>query len=81
MRRGLGLCLFPLLLSLFAAQKTPRAQQKTLVLTHVTVIDATGAAAKPDVTLIVTGDRISEMGRGGEVHIPQDAQIVLSPTV
>jgi imidazolonepropionase-like amidohydrolase len=46
------------------------------VLAHATVIDATGAAAKPDVTVIVTGDRITEMGRSGEIHIPKDAQIV-----
>ena len=76
MRRGPGLSLFLLLLSLLAAQQTAGTQQRALVLAHVTVVDATGAAARTDVTVIVRGDRISEMGRSGELHIPKNAQIV-----
>ncbi|MGH8211245.1 MAG: hypothetical protein ACREU6_16935 [Steroidobacteraceae bacterium] len=49
----LSLLLLPALLR---AQTTasPRA---TLVFTHATVIDATGAVAEPDMTVIITGDR------------------------
>jgi imidazolonepropionase-like amidohydrolase len=48
----------------------------SLALTHVTVIDVSGAKAIPDLTVIIIGDRIRQMGRSGTVRIPQDAQIV-----
>ena len=41
---------------------------------HVTVIDATGAPAKPDITVVVTAGRIAEIGK--TARIPKDAQIV-----
>jgi imidazolonepropionase-like amidohydrolase len=76
MRKSLGLFLFSFLLSLLAAQEVPLAKPTVLVLAHVTVIDATGAPAKPDVTVIITGDRITQMGRSAEVHIPKEAPVV-----
>jgi len=56
-----------LLLILFCSS-LPLAQQKTsskqdLVFTHVTVIDATGAKAKPDMTVVIRDGRIVELGR------------------
>ncbi len=41
------------------------AQQRgqPLAITHVNVIDATGAPVRPDTTVIVNGERISAMGR------------------
>jgi imidazolonepropionase-like amidohydrolase len=50
--------------------------QNSLVFTHVTVIDATGAAAQPDMTVLITGDRIAALGETGKVSLPQDAQQV-----
>jgi imidazolonepropionase-like amidohydrolase len=50
--------------------------QNILAISDVTVIDATGAPAKPNMTLIVTGDRITRIGRTGEVVIPKNAQLV-----
>lgn len=47
-----------------------------IALTHVTVIDATGAKPKPDMTVLVRGDRIVALGRSGVVHIPAGTQIV-----
>jgi imidazolonepropionase-like amidohydrolase len=76
MKKGFGL-LFPLLLlCLSNTQQVSAASGFVLVLTHVTVIDATGAAAKPDVTVIVTGDRISQIGKGREGQAPKNAQVV-----
>ncbi len=49
---------------------------KQLVLTHVTVIDATGATPKQDMTLVITGDRISTLGKTGKVKVPRAAQAV-----
>ena len=38
----------------------PGAKPKPLVLTHVTVIDTTGAPANPDMTVVTIGDRIAD---------------------
>ena len=53
-------------------QPTPGAKPKPLVLTHVTVIDTTGAPANPDMTVVIIGDRIAEMGKSGEIAPPQN---------
>jgi hypothetical protein len=58
------------------AQQGDNNQQKTLVFTHVTVIDATGAPAQTDMTVVVRDDRIEEMGKTGELTIPEKAQVV-----
>jgi hypothetical protein len=47
---------------------------QSLVLSHVTVIDATGAPAQPDMTVVLTGGRIAEIGR--KAAAPKDAQMV-----
>jgi hypothetical protein len=48
----------------------------SLVFTHVTVIDATGAPARRDMTVVVSGERISKIGRTGKVKVPEDSQVV-----
>jgi imidazolonepropionase-like amidohydrolase len=71
--------MLPLLLGLAAllfAQAQQSTQPRPLVLTHVTVIDATGAPAKPEMTVVITGDRIRELGPTQRVRIPKDAQVV-----
>jgi len=40
------------------------------------VIDATGAAAKPDMSVVISGGRILELGRTGRVRLPKDALVV-----
>jgi len=57
---------------LFAHQK-PVSESRVLIFTHVTVIDATGAPAKPDMTVVISGDRIMKLGKTGTVHLPKDA--------
>jgi len=58
------------------AQQGHNNQQKTLVFTHVTVIDATGAPAQTDMTVVVKDDRIEEMGRTRKLTVPRNAQVV-----
>ena len=58
------------------AQQGDNNQQKTLVFTHATVIDATGAPAKPDMTVVVRGDRIEALGETGKLTVPQNMQVV-----
>ena len=47
-----------------------------IALTHVTVIDATGAASQPDMTVLVTGRRISAIGKSGDVLIPAGVRVI-----
>ena len=47
-----------------------------LALVHVTVIDATGAAAKPHMTVIISDGRITEIGTSPKIHPPGNAQII-----
>ncbi len=52
------------------------APAKPLAITGVTVIDATGAPARPDMTVVVTGVRITAIGKSGEVGVPEGARVV-----
>jgi imidazolonepropionase-like amidohydrolase len=56
----------------------PAAAQKdnSLVITHVMVIDCTGAAAKPNSTVVVTGGFISAVGPSETVKIPSGARVI-----
>lgn len=45
-------------------------------ITHLNVIDATGAPVRQDTTVVVTGERISVVGPSGSVKIPAGARIV-----
>ena len=60
--------------ALLAAQEAPQAQSQALILRNVTLIDGTGAAAQPGVTLVITGNRITDVGRN--VRVPPQAQVV-----
>jgi len=52
----------------------PHAQSSALVLRNVTLIDGTGGAAGPGMTVIVMGNRISAVGR--DLPMPQGARLV-----
>lgn len=52
------------------------AQPKPLVFTHVTVIDATGAPAKFNQTVVINGSRIAKLGETGRVDVPKDANVI-----
>jgi hypothetical protein len=58
------------------AQPKQDSEPHSLVFTHVTVIDATGAPSKRDMTVIITGERIAEIGRFGKIKVPKDAQVI-----
>ena len=47
-----------------------------LAIIHITVIDCTGAAAKPNSTVVVTGGLISAVGSSETVKIPAGARVV-----
>ena len=69
------LCVFGLVPLVSSAQSKQFAS-KPLEITGVTVIDTTGAPARPDQTVAVEGDRISQVGDAKKVHAPKGAQVV-----
>src|SRR5688572_5041155 len=66
--------LLVLLAVVLAAPMTPSAQSQTLAVRNVTLIDGTGADAQAGTTVIVTGNRITAVGRN--VTVPPGAQVV-----
>ncbi|PYU27766.1 MAG: hypothetical protein DMG32_05210 [Acidobacteria bacterium] len=68
-----SLCLVLVIPALLLAQGTVATDQKPLVFTHVTVIDATGGPLQPDMTVVVSGNRITALGKAGSVAIPRGA--------
>jgi enamidase len=71
-----------------AAQPSPRARignavrpyvtidTTTLALTHVRVIDGTGAAPRTDQTIVVENGRITAIGDASQVRAPANAQVL-----
>ncbi|WP_010187885.1 amidohydrolase family protein [Sphingomonas sp. PAMC 26605] len=49
---------------------------KPVAITHVIVVDGTGAAVRPDQTVIVKGSRIIASGPAGHIKIPKIAQVI-----
>lgn len=47
-----------------------------LVITHVSLIDIEAGRAKPDVTVIVSGDRITTVGPAKSVPVPRGAKVL-----
>lgn len=50
-----------------------RVQSPVIALEHVRVIDGTGAPAKADQTIVISGGKITAMGKAGAVPVPADA--------
>jgi imidazolonepropionase-like amidohydrolase len=71
----IALLLLALSLCVSPAQAQP-ADSKPLAITHITLIDMNGAAPQPDMTIIVSGNRIAAVGRSKTARIPPGAQVV-----
>lgn len=70
---SISLALF--LSTLVVAQQLPTTDERPLAFTHVTVIDATGAPAQADMTVVVSGNHITALGKADSVIIPADALV------
>jgi imidazolonepropionase-like amidohydrolase len=68
---GLILTLFP---NMLRAEAPP--PRETIAIAHVNVIDATGAAVRPDQTVLVDQGRIRAIGTADEVTVPAEARVV-----
>ena len=49
---------------------------RSLVFTRATVIDATGSPEQPDTTVVIVGNRIAALGPDGQIQIPSNARVV-----
>lgn len=62
---------------LFVALSGFSTQQiRSLVITNVNVIDATGKPTQTGMTVVINGNRIAAIGKTGKVKIPANAEIV-----
>ncbi len=64
------------LMGLMSFQVRSQIQFKALVITHVTVIDVRDGRTRPDMTVVISGNRIVEMGEAGRTNLPKDAQVI-----
>ena len=80
LRRSLALLLLVSVTALPAAQAKQLPQGEPLAITHVTVVDVAAhepkAALKPDQTVVVTGNRVTAIGRAGRVKVPPGARVI-----
>lgn len=76
MRKPFALLLIILLPALLAAQSRRATQSSPLAFNHVTVIDVKGAQPKPDMTVIIRGNRITTIGRSATTPIPKNARVI-----
>ena len=66
-----------LLTILFSASVIAQnSASQSLVLTNVTVIDMTGVPPQPNMTVVITGNRIAALGKSSEISLPQNAIVV-----
>jgi hypothetical protein len=68
--------LFGQFLLLLCFLHSTQAQESSLTMTHVTVIDMTGAPPKPDRTVVISGNRIVRIGNAKRIQPPPGSRIV-----
>jgi imidazolonepropionase-like amidohydrolase len=64
---------------LLAQQSFVRTNAKVIALTHVKVIDGTGAAPRPNQTILIRGGRIETVGNADAVRVPSEAETLDLP--
>lgn len=73
---GLALCSSLVMAGAVTILVAAAAPERTLVFTHVNVVDATGTPAQSDMTVVVVGRTISELGPSSRVKVPKNAQVI-----
>jgi predicted amidohydrolase YtcJ len=76
MRGLLAVLTLALLVDKSLAEPQKAEPAKPVALAHVTVIDGTGAAARPDMTVVIDGSRITALAKSTSISLPQGAQTV-----
>ncbi len=67
-------CLASLIVLLCPAGAEAKADSSALAITHVTVIDATGAPAQPDQTVVIKDGRIVALGKSADTLVPAGSE-------
>jgi imidazolonepropionase-like amidohydrolase len=65
-----------LLAAIFVAFSCASAPPPSLAITHVTVIDATGGPAAPDMTVFIADERIAAVGPSSSVSTPRTTKTI-----
>lgn len=65
-----------LLAGIFLGCKSDNREGISLAITHVAIIDATGAPPRPDMTVLIRGDRIAEIVSSRDADIPPSVRLV-----
>ena len=68
--------LLALLPALLCCQADPGVAERAIAFTHVTLIDVTEASPRRDMTVLVRGERIAEIGQAQELEVPDGARVV-----
>lgn len=68
-------CILLLVIALFVTSREAGAQA-SVAITHVTVIDVITGTAKPDITVVVTGNLISAIAPSKQLQIPNSARVI-----
>jgi imidazolonepropionase-like amidohydrolase len=64
---------------LWSCSRPAKPRYSVLAITHVTVIDATGAAPQSDMTVLLADRRVNTIGPSNAISIPPGAQILDVP--
>src|SRR5688500_17169304 len=65
-----------LLASHLFAQEHAAMGEQSIVIEHVTLIDMIGSKPKADMTVVITRDRISAIGKSGKTRLPKNATVI-----
>lgn len=76
MKKLLALILLSQMLAVLFASPQQSGRPKPLVFTHVTVIDAATASTQEDMTVVMVGDHIADVGKAAEIKVPSSTQVV-----
>jgi imidazolonepropionase-like amidohydrolase len=69
-------CLLLTFFSLVLLISCSPPQPRSLAITHVTVIDVTGAPLQPDSTVVIADSRITAVGPSSSLHIPGGTRVI-----
>ena len=53
-----------------SAQPSGHRQPSPIAFTHVAVVDTANSSIQPDMTLVITGDHIAEIGKASRIKVP-----------
>src|SRR5579864_3110716 len=53
-----------------------QGQQQVLVIQGGTLVDGNGGAPVPNSVIVITGNRITAVGRAGQVQVPAGARVI-----